>query len=563
MQPGASKGCLEKPPGGDRGAAAGRIPSLRVPRGAKPLSLFDWRAWTQARPTLWCYGGAGNLYPHRRVELLTGEWIRSLLCREEMEYDVEEGEGYRVRRSGDLWEINRFAAVWHSWHLFVTVNYLWQRHSSAFAFLRQGGMKFAAQVRALTPEMLANAARLEHTGGGIKGICSNANVPQTVKQALSAMQMAFADVIGTDGHRTLCRHEGNAYMALFGPPLIFCTPNLADTKQKLLMVVQGQEVNIDRDDVAQGVLPAYREMMQRLARDPHGQTIVFELMMRLFFLHVLGVRPDCLHNRRRAGATARQEWCTDGVAASSTQPGIFGPILAFRGEVEAQGRGSLHPHILVWLVGMASSRVVRLLLLRPGTFRRRFAAFMRATIVSVQSMCQSSIQALPRQFGDADKRLAPLGLSKTERKMCKFDGGSELEAVQEDIANGLEVSEQTAQALQRAVEAGENWQRPDFSLRGARGELLDPNALEPVRTSVYRQPLSSFAVARTPAYRRLPAMRQGRLAPQVEGGAAGRAQGVLGGGSSRRGQCVAGGVRRRRSRLGVRDSSAHLRRELL
>ena len=41
-----------------------------------------------------------------------------------------------------------------------------------------------------------------------------------------------------------------------------------------------------------------------------------------------------------------REWCTDGVAASSSAPGIVGPVQAFRGEIEAQGRGSLHPHIL-------------------------------------------------------------------------------------------------------------------------------------------------------------------------------------------------------------------------
>ena len=31
-------------------------------------------------------------------------------------------------------------------------------------------------------------------------------------------------------------------------------------------------------------------------------------------------------------------------------PTIFGPIAAAFGAVEAQGRGSLHPHILVWLL---------------------------------------------------------------------------------------------------------------------------------------------------------------------------------------------------------------------
>ena len=60
-----------------------------------------------------------------------------------------------------------------------------------------------------------------------------------MREALSAMQMAFSDVLGTDGHRRLCRHEGVMYMALFGAPVVFCTPNFADTKQLLLMVVEG------------------------------------------------------------------------------------------------------------------------------------------------------------------------------------------------------------------------------------------------------------------------------------------------------------------------------------
>ena len=161
-------------------------------------------------------------------------------------------------------------------------------------------------------------------GGGIQAILANKNVPQLVREALNAMQMAFADVLGTDGHRRLCRHEGVAYMSLFGPPLIFCTPNLADTKQLLLLVVQGVEVRLDAEDLNAEILPKYRDMMQRLARDPVGQTLVFELIMRLFFIHVLGVRLECLQNRRRTKQSAPREWCTDGVAASSSAPGIFG-----------------------------------------------------------------------------------------------------------------------------------------------------------------------------------------------------------------------------------------------
>ena len=131
---------------------------------------------------------------------------------------------------------------------------------------------------------------------------ANKNVPQVVREALNAMQMAFADVVGTDGHRRLCRHEGVAYMTRFGPPVHFCTPNLADTKQRLLLVVEGVEVRLDARELDSDVLPRYRDMLQRLARDPGGQTLVFEIVMRLFFIHVLAARPECMQNRRRCKA---------------------------------------------------------------------------------------------------------------------------------------------------------------------------------------------------------------------------------------------------------------------
>ena len=183
-------------------------------------------------------------------------------------------------------------------------------------------------------------------------------------------------------------------MSLFGPPLIFCTPNLADTKQLLLLVVQGVEVRLDADDLNAEILPKYRDMMQRLARDPVGQTLVFESIIRLFFIHVLGVRPECLQNRRRTKQSAPREWCTDGIAASSSAPGIFGPILAFRGEIEAQGRGSLHPHILVWLVALSQLVLLRALQRDPRMFKRRVALWMKTCFVAMDAICQSSVQAL-------------------------------------------------------------------------------------------------------------------------------------------------------------------------
>ena len=98
------------------------------------------------------------------------------------------------------------------------------------------------------------------------------NTLVVVRDALRMMQVSTQHVIGTDGHRRLCRHEGNAYTILFGPPSEFCTPNLADGKQPLLLRVHNEKNNVDASLDSEGILPKYRDMLARLARDPVGQT---------------------------------------------------------------------------------------------------------------------------------------------------------------------------------------------------------------------------------------------------------------------------------------------------
>ena len=136
--------------------------NLHVPRGSEPLSLWNWKVWAQARPTLWRSGAACNLYPWRPVPLLTHAWITCMCLREEMEYSLDDDETpFRARASDAEPEVNRFADDWITLHLFSTLFYLTERHQSAFAFLKNGGMKWAEKVRHLTPETLANSARLQ------------------------------------------------------------------------------------------------------------------------------------------------------------------------------------------------------------------------------------------------------------------------------------------------------------------------------------------------------------------------------------------------------------------
>jgi hypothetical protein len=91
-------------------SSSGTIAHLQQPRSSAPLSYWDWRIWTMARPTLWRFGDAANLYPDRETSLTLLEWMGCMLVREEMEYDLPtDKESFTVRPADSGPEVNRFA----------------------------------------------------------------------------------------------------------------------------------------------------------------------------------------------------------------------------------------------------------------------------------------------------------------------------------------------------------------------------------------------------------------------------------------------------------------------
>ena len=67
---------------------------------------------------------------------------------------------------------------------------------------------------------------------------------QSVRNVMNVFQLATGTVVNSDGYRKQCRHAGQAYTQLFGPPFVFTTPNLADTRRVTLLMVQNVEVDL-------------------------------------------------------------------------------------------------------------------------------------------------------------------------------------------------------------------------------------------------------------------------------------------------------------------------------
>ena len=112
---------------------------------------------------------------------------------------------------------------------------------SVHSFLKTPGVYGIARACAdLKPEMLEEVQlKMQQSGGKttVQGIVNDKDTPQQLRTALRSLHQATANLLGSDGHRRELRGEGEAYTLRYGPPLEFVTPNLADSKQLLLLLV--------------------------------------------------------------------------------------------------------------------------------------------------------------------------------------------------------------------------------------------------------------------------------------------------------------------------------------
>ena len=135
-------------------------------------------------------------------------------------------------------------------------------------------------------------------------------------------------------------------------------------------------------------MPSISEMLKRVARDPVGQAMVFDLMVRLFLEHVLG-----------ASSKPGSSECGDGVAATD-HGGLFGCVQGYFGPVETQGRGGLHAHIHVWILN--PMKAFFLDKLRAGEpieeLEERMVLWRRAVLEKVATMQFDSVEEIGRQL---------------------------------------------------------------------------------------------------------------------------------------------------------------------
>ncbi len=270
--------------------------------------------WQQWAPMLWCYARVcrPGLYEAPYKQLTFKEHCRNLLLREGLEYDLYDGENYKAEAYGkNHWEhgpdvqellrratqaddraprdainakeqcfgVNRFRN--NQVALFV-ISTFW-RLMAGFAAVNIGmcipGIQSKLKDLADLPVTLTVASAEAGDDDGVMGL---------VRSASHLFSLIMGRVVGSNGW-----HQFSAYTIFCGPPLIFCTPNIADNRNLLILITQNETVNLDLDADPE-LLISYSDLRLRVVNDPVGQCLIVEVLLRMFVLHLLGARADCV-----------------------------------------------------------------------------------------------------------------------------------------------------------------------------------------------------------------------------------------------------------------------------
>ena len=137
------------------------------------------------------------------------------------------------------------------------------------------------------------------------------------------------------------------------PPSLWLTINPIDYEDPIVQIFAEEKINMDAFMDIIG--PSPNKQAENIAKNPFASAF--------FFKFIIQTTLECLCGIRALGHQVESEM------------GIFGLVNGYFGVVEAQGRGSLHIHMLLWLKN-ASDADEMLELLQQAQFHERIALYI-------------------------------------------------------------------------------------------------------------------------------------------------------------------------------------------
>jgi hypothetical protein len=164
-------------------------------------------------------------------------------------------------------------------------------------------------------------------------------------------------IMGSGKMRTTYRSQIWGASLWMRPPSLWMTINPLDYENPIAQIFAGED--IDMDSFMNFMGPDPNQRARNMANDPFASSAFFNFLIRTTLETLFGVRVSRL--RVESGI------------------GIFGLVNGYFGVIEAQGRGSLHIHFLIWLKNAPNADEM-VELLNQAHFREKIANFVEYNI---------------------------------------------------------------------------------------------------------------------------------------------------------------------------------------
>ena len=307
---------------------------LQIPHEPSPVNEFNNPdLFPLMYPTLYPYGIGGFDDRDRSVKLSMKRHVKHLLHLSDRRFQE------------------------HPTFIFTAFNILQRRTMLLQTKLKTDKSNFqwmAQQFASVSAETIHEVA--EKTS---KGETKNETWTEDERKIADLMQQVNAITGYVDGSaaaRVQMRNEIQGLMIDQGLPNFYITINPADVYNPILKVLAGEDIDID--NLLPEQVPDYWKQSILVAKNPAITAKFFNIYMKAFLLCLVGYDPKF----------------------KDLNGGIFGLCKAYYGCVEAQGRGTLHCHMLIWLHGGLNPNEIKDKVLSDSSFKDKLIFYLEDLI---------------------------------------------------------------------------------------------------------------------------------------------------------------------------------------
>ena len=249
----------------------------------------------------------------------------------------------------------------HYSFLFMAFNVIQRRKLLLHTHLKVKRTKFRSwtdKFQSISPITIENL--VSKSSDGKYPVAQN-DEERKVLELMRDVNTVTSHVPGSATARVNMRNEIRALTMKVGLPSFFVTVNPADTRNPIVKFLAGGDIDIDA--LLPEQVPNPWEQSILIAKNPVLAAEFFDIYLKAFISTVLG------YDAKRRDLTG----------------GVLGLVKAHYGCIEAQGRGTLHCHMLIWLEGALNPNEIRDRVAKDGNteWGRKLIRFLDDTILNV------------------------------------------------------------------------------------------------------------------------------------------------------------------------------------